>query len=379
MTSQVQVPDLGIFAGGIQVYTLGERVSITSDNSPLPAPAALVHVVNNGAVTCGLRVTSYWTGSSISPYQNNDNSLLEVYNKVESSGTNRSWAGSFANSYNDIPAGVTDSGDRTGIIGWAVSAAAPGHLHAGTLAQQIGVLGTAGFQGSGSASTARIVQATGVRGFIYNESIGATIEDAKAGEFVTTASVGTVERNVAVYASAANGTVSNHSFFGNAGTLFNAGQILAGSDVTQASSYICARGPGNAFEFGSRNSLGFASNIGAMQGGGAPFLAFCAEADATGDTFTTRGKRGVIISSDLAGALIFSRVTASNAPGQTPVESARIDAAGRLVLLKTPSLPSFTPASSTAPGVRGEVGWDADYLYVCVAKNVWKRTSLSTW
>lgn len=40
---------------------------------------------------------------------------------------------------------------------------------------------------------------------------------------------------------------------------------------------------------------------------------------------------------------------------------------------------SRTPASATAAGTAGEICWDADYLYVCVAANTWKRATLSTW
>jgi len=38
-----------------------------------------------------------------------------------------------------------------------------------------------------------------------------------------------------------------------------------------------------------------------------------------------------------------------------------------------------TPASSTAAGNLGEICWDGDYVYVCVAANTWKRSALSTW
>lgn len=40
---------------------------------------------------------------------------------------------------------------------------------------------------------------------------------------------------------------------------------------------------------------------------------------------------------------------------------------------------SKTPSSSTDTGVPGEICWDADYIYVCIAINTWKRTALSTW
>jgi len=38
-----------------------------------------------------------------------------------------------------------------------------------------------------------------------------------------------------------------------------------------------------------------------------------------------------------------------------------------------------TPTSSTSPGNVGDIAWDSDFVYVCVATNTWKRTALSTW
>lgn len=37
------------------------------------------------------------------------------------------------------------------------------------------------------------------------------------------------------------------------------------------------------------------------------------------------------------------------------------------------------PATATSVGTQGTVTWDADYVYVCVATNTWKRTALATW
>jgi len=44
-----------------------------------------------------------------------------------------------------------------------------------------------------------------------------------------------------------------------------------------------------------------------------------------------------------------------------------------------PVLPTHTPASATATGVAGEIAWDANYIYVCIATNTWKRVAISTW
>ena len=37
------------------------------------------------------------------------------------------------------------------------------------------------------------------------------------------------------------------------------------------------------------------------------------------------------------------------------------------------------PATRTSPGVVGEIRYTADYIYVCVQNNVWKRTALTSW
>ena len=38
-----------------------------------------------------------------------------------------------------------------------------------------------------------------------------------------------------------------------------------------------------------------------------------------------------------------------------------------------------TPSSASATGNQGDICWDADYIYVAVASNTWKRGALSTW
>lgn len=38
-----------------------------------------------------------------------------------------------------------------------------------------------------------------------------------------------------------------------------------------------------------------------------------------------------------------------------------------------------TPASATATGILGEIRYDANYMYVCVATNTWKRSAITTW
>jgi hypothetical protein len=38
-----------------------------------------------------------------------------------------------------------------------------------------------------------------------------------------------------------------------------------------------------------------------------------------------------------------------------------------------------TPASASDAGYVGEICYDTDYIYVCVATDTWKRAAISTW
>jgi hypothetical protein len=43
------------------------------------------------------------------------------------------------------------------------------------------------------------------------------------------------------------------------------------------------------------------------------------------------------------------------------------------------SISSGTPASSTATGTKGEVKYDATYVYICIATNSWIRVTRAAW
>jgi hypothetical protein len=38
-----------------------------------------------------------------------------------------------------------------------------------------------------------------------------------------------------------------------------------------------------------------------------------------------------------------------------------------------------TPPASTAIGTQGQIAWDPNFIYVCVATNTWRRAALSGW
>lgn len=40
---------------------------------------------------------------------------------------------------------------------------------------------------------------------------------------------------------------------------------------------------------------------------------------------------------------------------------------------------SYVPSTAASAGTAGQIAWDGNYVYVCVATNTWKRANLSTW
>lgn len=40
---------------------------------------------------------------------------------------------------------------------------------------------------------------------------------------------------------------------------------------------------------------------------------------------------------------------------------------------------TYVPTANTSVGTAGQIVWDSDYLYVCIAANTWKRANISTW
>lgn len=40
---------------------------------------------------------------------------------------------------------------------------------------------------------------------------------------------------------------------------------------------------------------------------------------------------------------------------------------------------SKTPESSSSPGTKGQIAWDTDYVYVCIANGTWRRSALTSW
>ena len=59
----------------------------------------------------------------------------------------------------------------------------------------------------------------------------------------------------------------------------------------------------------------------------------------------------------------------------TTAPTCKADIAGDHMRLRT----AKTPSSASDSGNAGDICWDANYLYVCVAANTWKRAALASW
>lgn len=80
-----------------------------------------------------------------------------------------------------------------------------------------------------------------------------------------------------------------------------------------------------------------------------------------------------------AGALTATR---PEAPNNIVSVAAVVSAANNGTLFVRPHAEDIwqgVPATASSPGQKGDNAFDANYFYVCVATNTWKRVALSTW
>ena len=59
----------------------------------------------------------------------------------------------------------------------------------------------------------------------------------------------------------------------------------------------------------------------------------------------------------------------------TTIPTAKLDINSDIIRLRI----AKTPASAGAAGNAGDICWDADFVYVCVATNTWKKVAIATW
>jgi hypothetical protein len=106
---------------------------------------------------------------------------------------------------------------------------------------------------------------------------------------------------------------------------------------------------------------------------------------------TAFGKvRGVNTSAFTDGQILYAdpavagglTATKPDSPNNVISVAAVVSAANNGTLFVRPIIEDHwaaVPATATSTGRKGAVAFDANYFYVCVATNTWKRTALSTW
>ncbi len=84
-------------------------------------------------------------------------------------------------------------------------------------------------------------------------------------------------------------------------------------------------------------------------------------------------------------AIWITRPTMTNATFTGPVTALRVDDGLRSPVFTISQTGQIritnpvTPVNAAAPCQTGEIVWDSDFVYVCVATDTWKRTMLASW
>ncbi len=145
-------------------------------------------------------------------------------------------------------------------------------------------------------------------------------------------------------------------------------QMHVASTNTDAGGYLISANDGNLFMAGGANYSGSGTSWTAkatsayLFGGGAAGVRFYHDTGlAPGGSYTPTARMWIGASGSVGIGT------------ESPTDM--LDVNGNAIRVRT----SKTPASATDTGNAGEICWDSNYVYVCVAANTWKRAALNTW
>ena len=131
-----------------------------------------------------------------------------------------------------------------------------------------------------------------------------------------------------------------------------AGDLQVGGSSAVSSARIASTiNAGNSLEWGHGNASGYRSTLGALSGGGQPFIAFSAEHGTNANTFRTRGLKGHAMGTfDNAGGMAFKAIQSANADNQANfIETMKISNEGYVT---TPNQPVFDMFTTTNGGLQ---------------------------
>ena len=113
---------------------------------------------------------------------------------------------------------------------------------------------------------------------------------------------------------------------------------MGGTSGVSSSRIVSTIATGNSLEWGHSNAAGYRSTLGALTGGGHPFIAWSGEHGTNSNTYRTRGLKGHVIQTDNAGGLQFKALQTADGDNQTGTITLSIDNLGRVV---APLQPAF--------------------------------------
>ena len=147
-----------------------------------------------------------------------------------------------------------------------------------------------------------------------------------------------------------NNTTSGNATVG--GTLGVTGASTLGGDLqvggsppVSSAGIMSVINAGNSLEWGHGNAAGYRSTLGALSGGGQPFIALSAEHGTNANTFRTRGLKGHVIQTDNTGGLQFKALQTATGDNQTGTTTLSVDNLGRAL---KPAQPAFLAKGANA-------------------------------
>jgi len=124
---------------------------------------------------------------------------------------------------------------------------------------------------------------------------------------------------------------------------------VGGSSAVSSAGIMSVIKSGNSLEWGHGNAAGYRSTLGALSGGGQPFIAFSAEHGTNANTFRTRGLKGHAMGTfDNAGGMIFKALQTATGDNQNSVETMKISNEGYVT---TPNQPAFGMTTTVNGGM----------------------------
>lgn len=197
------------------------------------------------------------------------------------------------------------------------------------------------------ASTATLTLGSGKTVTVSN-TLTFTGTDASSVAFGTGGTVAYVANKLSVFAATTSaelaGVLSNETgtglvVFNNTPTFVTpvlgaatATSIVFDAGVSDSGPTLALRGKANALEFGYPGIAGYGSTLGMTNGNGHPYLCFNCEASAFNNQFRTRGIAGVILKSNVAGALQIGAAVTASADQQDPTIYLTVSAAGAVTI-----------------------------------------------